>query len=443
MKNNKAKLSFPSEFPPQLGGVVGFLFKGLVRDKSRSLLPVIVVTIGVMMTVFLQAYMNGVFADSLEASAKFMSGHVKVTTLAYKNNQSQLPNDYAITGTGTLMENLKKEFPDMHWAERIQFGGLLDAPDTAGFTRSQGNVMGMGVKLFGTEDEISRLDLKTKLLSGNFPSKPGEVLISNQLAGKMNLQLGDKVTLLSNTMYGDMGMYNFIISGTVHFGTELLDKGLVIADIEDVRAALNMEEATGEILGFLGSGFYENKIAKSKADEFNKKYLNEEDKFSLVMSPMSEVSGMDFLIIYAENAQYIVIFIFILAMSIVLWNAGLVGGLRRYGEFGLRLAIGERKTEIYRSLIGESLLVGVIGSLTGTALGLLFAWLMQEYGISTEGMMKNANMMMPTTFKALINSTTFYIGFVPGVISTVVGAMLAGVGIYKRQTATLFKELEN
>lgn len=443
MKNNKAKLSSPSGFPPQLGGVVGFLLKGLMRDKSRSLLPIIVVTIGVMMTVFLQAYMNGVFADSLEASAKFMSGHVKVTTLAYKNNQSQLPNDYAIADAGSVLKNLKKEFPDMQWAERIQFGGLLDAPDTAGFTRSQGNVMGMGVKLTGTDEEINRMDLKTKLMSGNFPSIPGEALISNQLAVKMKLQLGDKVTLLSNTMYGEMGMYNFIISGTVHFGTELLDKGLIIADIQDVRAALNMEDATGEILGFLGEGFYDNKVAKSKATEFNKKYLNQEDKFSLVMSPMSEVSGMDFLIIYAENAQYIVIFIFILAMSIVLWNAGLVGGLRRYGEFGLRLAIGESKTEIYRSLIGESLLVGVIGSLTGTALGLLFAWLMQKYGISTEGMMKNANMMMPTTFKALINSTTYYIGFVPGVISTVVGAMLAGVGIYKRQTATLFKELEN
>jgi putative ABC transport system permease protein len=420
-----------------------FLFKGLLRDKSRSLLPIFVVTVGVMMTVFLQAYMNGVFADSLEASAKFISGHVKVTTLAYKNNQSQLPNDYAIIDAGEVMENLKKEFPDMQWVERIQFGGLLDAPDSSGFTRSQGNIMGMGVKLIGTDDEINRMDLKSKLIKGNFPSKPGEALVSNQLAGKMKLKPGDKVTLLSNTMYGDMGMYNFIISGTVHFGTELLDKGLIIADIEDVRAALNMEDATGEILGFLGSGFYENKIAKSKAATFNEKYLNEEDKFSLVMSPMSEVNGMDFLIIYAENAQYIVIFIFILAMSIVLWNAGLVGGLRRYGEFGLRLAIGEHKTEIYRSLIGESLLVGIIGSVFGTAIGLLFAWLMQKYGINTKGMMQNANLMMPTTFKALINSTTYYIGFVPGVLSTLIGAMLAGIGIYKRQTATLFKELEN
>jgi len=45
--------------------------------------------------------------------------------------------------------------------------------------------------------------------------------------------------------------------------------------------------------------------------------------------------------------------------------------------------------------------------------------------------------------RAHISLTTYYIGFVPGIISTVVGSMLAGIGIYKRQTANLFKELES
>jgi putative ABC transport system permease protein len=30
----------------------------------------------------------------------------------------------------------------------------------------------------------------------------------------------------------------------------------------------------------------------------------------------------------------------------------------------------------------------------------------------------------------------------PGLLSTVIGTMLSGVGIYRRQTAKLFKELE-
>ena len=422
--------------------MIKFLFKGLLRDKTRSLLPVIVVSLGVMMTVFLQAYMSGIFADSIETTAKFSSGHVKVMTKAYKENQSQLPNDFAIVGINDVMKNLKKDYPDMTWIDRIQFGGLLDAPDSAGQTRSQGNVMGMGIHMLGNQDEIDRMDLRSKLLSGHFPQKSGEVMITDELFKKMNLKLGDPVTLISSTMYGDMAMYNFTVSGTIHFGTSVLDRGLIVADIEDVRLALNMEDAAGEVLGFFTDSPYDDSNAVELSNDFNSKNSDSSDKFSLAMLPMSGISGIDFMIAYSENAQYIIIFIFVFAMSIVLWNAGLVGGLRRYGEFGLRMAIGENKHEIYRSLIGESLLVGLVGSVIGISIGLIFAWLMQHYGIDARNMMRNSNMMMPSIIRAQITITTYFIGFIPGVLSTVIGSMLAGIGVYKRQTANLFKELE-
>ena len=422
--------------------MIHFLLKGLLRDKSRSLLPIIVVSIGVTITVFLQAYMNGIFTDSIEATAKFSSGHVKVMTLAYKDNLSQLPNDYALTEADVALQGLKNDYPDMNWAERIQFGGLLDVPDSLGRTRIQGNVMGMAIHLLDSQDEINRMDLKSKLLQGRFPQNKSEVLITNELFVKLKLKLNDKVTLMSNTMYGDMAMYNFIVCGTLHFGTEALDRGFIVADIADVRVALDMENATGEILGFFNNSLYDNQKAKQISKEYNSKNSKVSDKFSLTMLPMSEVGGMDFLIDYAENMQFIIIMIFVFTMSIVLWNAGLVGGLRRYGEFGLRLAIGENKNEIYTKMVVESLLIGLIGSIIGTAIGLFFSYLMQVYGIDTSDMMQNSTMMTPTVFRSQINSTTYYIGFIPGVLSTVIGALLAGVGIYKRQTASLFKELE-
>ena len=50
--------------------------------------------------------------------------------------------------------------------------------------------------------------------------------------------------------------------------------------------------------------------------------------------------------------------------------------------------------------------------------------------------------MMPPTIRARI-IPDFFIGFIPGLFSTVLGTMLSGRGIYKRQTARLFKELES
>jgi putative ABC transport system permease protein len=51
-------------------------------------------------------------------------------------------------------------------------------------------------------------------------------------------------------------------------------------------------------------------------------------------------------------------------------------------------------------------------------------------------------MMMPSVFRAHITPQAYFIGFVPGLFSTVLGTALAGIGIYRRNTAKLFKELE-
>jgi len=56
--------------------------------------------------------------------------------------------------------------------------------------------------------------------------------------------------------------------------------------------------------------------------------------------------------------------------------------------------------------------------------------------------MEGSSIMMPSIIRARITPADYYLGFIPGLISTVIGTMLSGIGIYKRQTAKLFKELE-
>jgi len=129
-------------------------------------------------------------------------------------------------------------------------------------------------------------------------------------------------------------------------------------------------------------------------------------------------------------------------MSIVLWNAGLLGGLRRYGEIGVRLAMGEEKGHVYRSMLYEAVMIGIAGTIFGTVFGLFFAWLIQHYGINIATFTKGASVMMPEVIRARITTPDFFIGFIPGVLSTFIGTMLSGIGIYKRKIAQLFKELD-
>ena len=61
------------------------------------------------------------------------------------------------------------------------------------------------------------------------------------------------------------------------------------------------------------------------------------------MVTLREQSGLAQTLDFASAVYSLMLVLFILVMSIVLWNAGLMGSLRRYGEFGIRLALGEDK----------------------------------------------------------------------------------------------------
>jgi len=423
--------------------MIKFLYKGLLRDKNRSLYPIIVVALGVWLVVFFQAYITGFMGEWIDSSARFETGHVKIMTRAFEENSNQNPNDLAIIGVDEIKDQLIKDYPEMVWVERIHYGGLFDVPDEQGETRSQSPIIGYGVDLLspGTT-EIARMNIENALTRGKIPEKPGEILISDNLATKLGIEMGGNATLLSSTMYGSMAMHNFIVSGTLTFGMQALDQGAMIADINDIQFTLDMENSAGEILGYLPNNIYDIEKAEIIKQKFNKSFNDPNDEFSPIMVQLKDIGMLGDYLFLTSSFSVIITTVFIILMSIVLWNVGLLGGIRRYGEVGLRLAIGEHKGHIYRSMIYESILIGIIGSAIGTALGLVFAYWLQVKGINIGDMMKNSTMMFPGMIHAKITSETYYLGFIPGVFSMVLGTMLSGIGIYRRQTAQLFKELE-
>jgi len=127
--------------------MIRFLLKGLIRDRQKSLLPAIVVAAGVSLTVLMVCYVTGVLGDFADFNAKFSTGHVKIMTRAYADNMNQMPIDLSLVNVGELIDDIKREYPDMEWVTRTQFGGLLDAPDENGETRSQGPVLGIAIDL--------------------------------------------------------------------------------------------------------------------------------------------------------------------------------------------------------------------------------------------------------------------------------------------------------
>ena len=427
--------------------MIRFLTKGLLRDRSRSLFPVIIITITVAIVIFTIGFMRGSMNSVFLDTAIIVSGHEKVVTRAYKEESQMLPNDLALLDIDQIMVDLEKNYPEFFWSPRISFGGLLDIPDSNGETKDQGPVLAMGIDLLSNNSRMIEIwKLNNNLIFGRLPQTSDEALISQKLASKLNISVGDTATFIGTTMHNAFTTYNFPVVGTFDLRKGQADNQMMLVDISGAQLALDMENAASEIFGFTHSLFYNDDKAVSLRNHYNNSYSDTFDIFSPIMLAMRDSSQqMGTMVDMVDGFLLIVGGVFLIIVTIVLWNMGLMNGLRRHGEFGLRLAMGESKGDVFRSMIAEAVIIGFAGTALGTSVGLLLTYYVQEYGIDYSEVvstMSTSSLVMPNIFYAQITPDLYYIGFIPGVIATVLGTMLAGVAIYRREMAQLFKELE-
>ncbi|MBC8323698.1 MAG: ABC transporter permease [Candidatus Marinimicrobia bacterium] len=423
-----------------------FVLKGILRDRSRSLFPIIVVSLIVALVIFNRGFlvgtMNGMFRDT----AVISSGHVKIMTHAYQKESQLLPNDLALMNVGEIVEILHLVYPDYFWSPKISFAGLLDLPDEQGETKSQGPVMAYGIDFLSDNSRQHELwELEKRIVTGRMIQKSDDALVGHKLADKLGLSLGDRVTYIGTTMNNAFTTFNFTVVGTFNLGMGPLDKQMMLVDIEGARQALDMEDAASEILGFTHDLYYNDDNAITIRNEFNANHSDTTDIFRSSMIALRDANQMGTMIDLVDWSVFIILGIFLSIAMIVLWNMGIMSGLRRYGEIGVRLAMGETKGQVYRSLILESIIIGTIGTIVGTLIGLPLTYYVQEVGIDYSAAFENLNsttMIMSTVFYTKVTPDLYYIGIIPGVLATVFGTMLAGRAIYKREMAQLFKELE-
>ena len=483
--------------------MIRFLAKGLVRDRSRSLFPLLAIIITVTLVIFGIGFMEGAMNNFLQSTAVISSGHVKVVTKAYKKESNQLPNDLALFDIENIIQTLSDMYPDYFWSPRITFGGLLDVPDENGETKEQAPVFAFGLDFFSEKSrQVEIWELEKCLISGRLPKDRDDALVSTKLAKQLGIGSGSSITLIGSTMDNAFTTYNFNVVGTFNLYKGQTDRQMMLVDISGARQALDMEDAASEILGYHNSLYYHDEEATTIRKHFNITYSdsiaqilrNEESKdilsymngwneintieksklpqqrsnalfdnqmydnseewgelsvedpsiYTPTMVALRDDSQLATMVDFSTVALGVMAGIFLVIVMIVLWNMGLMNGLRRYGEIGLRLAIGESKGQVYRSMVNEAVLIGFVGTLIGTIFGISLTYYVQEFGIDYSEAINqlSTTMVMPNVFYAKVTPELYYIGFIPGVLATVLGTMLAGLAIYKREMSQLFKELE-
>tara|TARA_B110000263_G_scaffold44481_1_gene36438 strand:- start:2084 stop:3367 length:1284 start_codon:yes stop_codon:yes gene_type:complete len=426
--------------------MISFLFRGLIRDRSRSFFPLIIITLIVATIIFFSGFLNGIYNSLFFNTALVNSGHVKVVTHAYNLEHQLLPNDLALLESDELINDLDEKYGDYIWTPRITFAGLLDVPDNNGETLTQSPVFALGIDfLSNNSKQLKVWSLNEKITKGEIFSNKNEILLSEKLAERLNVNPGNIVTFVGSTMDGAFSTYNFLVSGIFNLNLGPIDKDMMIVDIKGAEITLDMKNAASEILGYEKDLFFDDKETVLMRTEYNTQFSDTTDVYRPFMLALRDSNQMSTIVDFSNVIMFIIMALFLIVVTLVLWNMGIMNGLRRYGEIGMRLAIGETKGHVFKSMIVESLIIGFLGSTFGTMIGIAITSYLEKVGLDYSkaiDSLSSSNFAMPNIFYPQITSELFYIGFIPGILATVFGTMLAGRAIYSREMAQLFKELE-
>lgn len=428
-----------------------WILQGIVRDKSRSLFPFLIVTVGVALMVGLLGFMDGIFMGMLDMSAKLDTGHLRVVNKPFYDEEHLIPLDRALAGQAETRKWLEAHGdPGIEWAPRIRWGALMDVPDAEGNTKSQTPITGMAVRLLDpASPERQRLDLEASVIAGRVPEKPGEMLMGHLLAKSLKLKLGDTVTLLGQTFDGGLATDNYTVSGLIRFGVMAMDKKMVLIDLDDAQHTFYMDNMVTDWLGFVPASVPYDRYEDMK--QAIQSHLPD-----LLKDPPPQWAGDDRPIVLTildqrnigeiarkfELIRGVIVLIFTFLMVLVLWNAGLLNGIHRYGEMGLRLAMGETHRHLVASLTLEAFAVGVIGSIAGCVVGGLVVFYLQEVGVDMGDALSKSGLMLNDVARGRLTVEGFVRGIVPGMTASVAGSLFASLAIFQRSEANLFRELE-
>ncbi|WP_166350517.1 ABC transporter permease [Phytoactinopolyspora limicola] len=267
---------------------------------------------------------------------------------------------------------------------------------------------GLGV---GYDPDTFADDSVVTVVDGRGPEGPGEVAIDARTVDKAGLDVGDEVDLVT---LGSEPRLSAELVGVLQFGGD--DDGLAGATMTafDMRTAqelfLDGEDAYTIISVIAASDVSAEELRDTVAAVLpdSLEASTGADVDDEMISAVEEGLGFfnTFLLVFAAVALFVGIFMILNTFSILV--------AQRSREMALLRALGARRSQITRSVMIESFVVGLIGSTLGLAAGLGLARLMQVI-FGALGMEFSGSLVLAPR--------TVIVAFAVGIVVTMVAAL--------------------
>jgi putative ABC transport system permease protein len=332
-------------------------WRNIWRNKTRSLLVMLSVVIGLWAGLVTMSFVRGLYAQNIKDTIKNYLSHFQVHNPEYVV-------EHNINKTITLSEHtynmLRNDKRIKGVSPRFMTEVMMASPVNA-----------IGVNAIGIipqfEDSVTRV--YSRLIEGTQlkEGKANGVLIGEKVAKKLKLKLKSKVVLSFQDAQGDITSAAFRVQGIFRSSNTSFDEANVYVMASQIQALCLMDSSSYHELAILLNNNEDQTAVKPE--------LQKIFKGQLLRDWMQLSPELDLIINSFNLYMYIFIGIILLALSFGIINTMLMSVLERVRELGMLMAICMNKPRIFFMIILETILL----SLAGSPLGFLISYLTIYY----------------------------------------------------------------
>ena len=376
--------------------------RGLLGRKLRATLTAFAIVLGVAMV-------SGTFVLTDTIKAAFST----VFTQAYKNADAVISGKSAI-GSG---QNGNTNAPSLPASLLTKVQGLPQVALASGGIQDSAQLVGRNGKVissggapglaFSHSPEGQHFN-PLRLISGNWPSAPGEVNIDAQTASKHNYRVGDEIGVVARGP-----VQRFRIVGTVKFASvsSLGGATMVIFTLPEAQQVFNKQGRYDQINVAAKSGTSPTELVSAIKPLLGPSAQVRTGE-GQAQQATKDTSGFlnifqDFLLAFGGIALFVGSFVIANTLSITI--------AQRTRELATLRTLGASRRQVLRSVLLEALVIGATASIVGLFLGLLLAKglnsLLVSFGIN-----------LPQT-STVFKTRTIVVALLVGIVITLIAAV--------------------
>lgn len=326
-------------------------WKNVWRNRTRSLVVIIALVLGISGGVFLLAFSWGMSMQRAQNRIETEISHIQIHHPQFKEDQE---TKYLMKDGDELLQTLSTDERIRSISARWIVGAMIASAKEATGIRVQG---------VSPHSEAELTQLPAKLIEGSYfeDVKRNPIIIGQKLAEKLQVGLKKKVVLTFQDADGEIVSAAFRIAGIFKTISSLYDNSEVFVKKDDLSKLLGNLSGAHEIALLLHDP---DAVGPFKA-ELVDRYPNKLVEDWPALAPDLKLVFETF-----ETMMRIFMGIIMLALAFGIINTMLMAILERQQELGMLMSVGMNRRRIFLMIMLETLFLSMVGGILG--LGVAF-----------------------------------------------------------------------